>query len=95
MEERAGKLQKPGDQGVRVCLLVMLAAKVSPTRLPEHELNKDNNNRRAKVEGKKKKGKPRKSQPYAKNYRQLRNAESGAKSFPKEEHANCLFHTQW
>lgn len=58
MEERAGKLQKPGDQGVRVCLLVMLAAKVSPTRLPEHELNKDNNNRRAKVEGKKKKESP-------------------------------------
>ena len=63
--------------------------KVSPTRnparksflkatLPKHELNKDDTNGHAKVDRKK----PTSPQPQSKNYRQLRNAESGRNSFP-------------
>lgn len=51
--------------------------KVSPPRLPEHELNKDNNERQARVDG----GKSKMPHPYTKNCVQLRNDENKRQSF--------------
>lgn len=47
--------------------------------MPKYELSKDNNNIYAKGD----RAKITKTQPYTKNYRQLRNASSGRKSLPQ------------
>ena len=52
---------------------------MSPIQLPTHKLYKDNNNRHAKVEEEV----PMRLQPYTKNYRPLRDAESGRNSLPQ------------
>ena len=54
-------------------------------------LYKDNHNRHANTED----GKLRRPQPYTKNLRQPRNAKGGETVFPREEHSNWLFSTEW
>lgn len=41
------------------------------------------------------KGQPRKPQPYTKNHRQLRNAESRRSRLLREERTNWLSNTKW
>lgn len=53
----------------------------SPTRMPKNDPNGDKTNRLAHREG----GKPRRPQSLIKNYRQLKNAQIGRNSFPREE----------
>jgi hypothetical protein len=53
--------------------------KISPTKQPKKELNK-NNNRHIKVD----RANPGVPQLYTENYRKRKNSESGRKSFPGE-----------
>lgn len=65
--------------------------KVSPGWLPTCELSKDDVNTHAKVDEEK----HRRPQPFTKDYRQLRNIESGRNRLPKEEHGSWLSTTKW
>ena len=62
----------------------------SCTIKPKHELNKEDNNRHATLD----REKTRRPQPHLKNYRELRNAESGDIVFSRKEHANWLSDTK-
>ena len=68
--------QMIGEFALRLCLLV--TSKATPWKSHQYELNKSN--RHAKVD----RWKTTQPQPYTKNYRQLRNVESGRHSLPEE-----------
>lgn len=59
---------------------------VSPTEVPKHELSRAIVNTYANKDG----GKLMMPQPYTKNYRQARNAESREIGFPGAKHINQL-----
>lgn len=71
---------------MRMCFLIIsenatVSLTISPTILINHELNKFNINRYAKMNKKILLNLP----PYSKNYRQLRKSKSGRNNFPNSE----------
>jgi hypothetical protein len=75
-----GLKKEPEDQGV-CCEIVSLSnvrsyAHKDLTWLPKHTLKKDNSNSHDEVG----RGKPRRSQPYSKNYRKVKNSGSRGNS---------------